>query len=437
MSWIPARQKPDRSAELTSQGWTYVRLGGAFLLVLLVGVMIGLLVERRMWNSNLGAAAAFKDFDAVVDIVDEAYYYRPTDTESRNAFNAQMEQDAIAGLLAGLGDDYTTYLAPPEATRATNQLEGRAIGIGADFFPFNNQAVIARVYPGTPAESAGLHTGDVVVRINGEPVDTENWPQFTSKIEGEAGSQVRLTVQRQNLSGTFDVDLERREYEVPSVYARMIEGSSVGWVQVGIFGTRTADEFDAALQSLTASGATGIVLDLRGNGGGWVKAAQSILGRLLDPSVGPALYEDETPGRGDETSLPILAADETWYDLPVIVLTDGNTASAAEIVAGALRDYDRAMVVGELTFGKGSVQKVYEFRNGASLRVTFAEWLTPSKGRIQDEGINPDVHIPAATPEQLVASGDPVLLTAVRLLEEGKSKPSDLTSLDLAATPAA
>jgi carboxyl-terminal processing protease len=415
----------------------YIRLGSAFLLVLMIGAIIGILIERRVWTEQLGPAGAFSDFDSVVDIVEDDYYYRPTDASKVDDFTAQMEQDAIAGLLSGLGDDYTTYLAPPDATRAANQLEGKAVGIGAEFYPFNNQAVIARVYPGTPAEGAGLHTGDVVLRINGEPVNTDNWPEFLSRIEGDLGSTVRLTLQRPNKVGTFDIDLERKEYDVPSVYARMIDNSTTGWVQIGIFGSKTTDEFDAALATLTAKGATGIILDLRGNGGGWVTAAQSILGRLLDPAVGPALYEDESPGRGDETPLPILGGGTTYYDLPVIVLTDGNTASAAEIVAGALRDYDRAMVVGERTFGKGSVQRVYEFRNGASLRVTFAEWLTPSKGRIQEEGINPDVQVSSGNPDEIIATGDPVVKAAVHLLEEGISTPSDLARSRLTATPAA
>jgi carboxyl-terminal processing protease len=431
------RQQAERWLGLTPQWWTYVRLGSAFLLILLVGLILGILVERRIWTDRVGPAGAFADFDAVVDIVEDDYYYRPTDDSTVDEFTTRMEQDAIAGLLSGLGDDYTTYLAPPDATRASNQLEGKAVGIGADFFAFNNQAVIARVYPGTPAEGAGLRTGDAVLRINGEPVDTGNWPEFLSRIEGEVGSEVRLTLQRPDQASTFDVDLERTEYNVPSVYARMIDNSSIGWVQIGIFGSKTTDEFDAALSSLTAAGATGIILDLRGNGGGWVTAAQSVLGRLLDPAIGPALYEDETPGRGDEKAFPIIGGGTSYFDLPVIVLTDGNTASAAEIVAGALRDYDRAMVVGEQTFGKGSVQRVYEFRTGASLRVTFAEWLTPSKGRIQEEGIKPDVQVPAANPEDIIGKGDPVVKTAVRLLEEGTSKPSDLAQLPPAATPAA
>jgi C-terminal processing protease CtpA/Prc len=149
------------------------------------------------------------------------------------------------------------------------------------------------------------------------------------------------------------------------------------------------------------------------------------------------MYEDRTLGPGGETGMPIINGDQPPSDLPLIVLVDGNTASAAEIVAGSLRDYNRALVVGSKTFGKGSVQRIFDFQDGASLRVTVAEWFTPSKGRIQDEGIHPDVLL---TTGEGVSAGDPYLTAAVAFLDAGKSKPTDLAQTAPApgtATPAA
>lgn len=408
------------------------RLNLIFVFVLLVGLMTGLLIERELITGGADSESDFDELDAVVDIVESSYYYRPSEAGDVDGFEGQLEQNAIMGMLAGLDDDYTTYLAPPEAEQFQNQLAGTGVGIGVAFYESKGQATIARVYPMTPAEEAGLLSGDVVLRIDGQPVDAANWDRFTSSIEGEEGTQVRLTLQRPGQTGSFDVTLERRPYEIPSVAYRMIEGTNVAWIQIGIFGTRTTAEFDAALETATNDGATSLILDLRGNGGGWVLSAQEVIGRFLSDEVGPALYEDLEPGRGGEVEKPILSDGPQYFDLPTIVLTDGNTASAAEIVAGALRDYDRAMVVGERTFGKGSVQRVFDFTNGASLRVTIAEWLTPSKGRIQEQGISPDIQVSVSNPEE--SQTDTVLDTAVQLAQSGRTKPSDLTHT---ATPAA
>ncbi|MEJ7839986.1 MAG: S41 family peptidase, partial [Thermomicrobiales bacterium] len=373
----------------------------------------------------------FDELDAVVDIVESSYYYRPAEGDETNGFDDSLEQNAIMGMLSGLDDDYTTYLAPPEAEQFQNQLAGTGVGIGVGFYENQGQATIARVYPKTPAEEQGLLSGDVVLRIDGQPVDASNWERFNLTIEGEEGTQVRLTLQRPGQPGSFDVTLDRRPYDIPSVAYRMIEGTTIAWIQIGIFGTRTTEEFDAALETMANDGATALILDLRGNGGGWVRSAQEIIGRFLPGDAGPALYEDLDPGRGGEVEKPILADGPEYFDLPTIVLTDGNTASAAEIVAGALRDYDRAMVVGERTFGKGSVQRVFDFTNGASLRVTIAEWLTPSKGRIQEQGITPDIQVSVSNPEE--SQTDTVLQTAVQLAQSGRTQPSDLTNV---ATPA-
>lgn len=428
--WTPEGQRRRSRGRLAMR---IVQLGGLAVLVLLVGVMGGILLEREVIDPAAGPAGGFDDLDAVVDIVQQSYYYRPPEGNDTDAFNEAMEQNAITGLLSGLDDDYTTFLAPPEATRLDNALEGRGVGIGVEFYLHDDRATVARVYPQTPAEAQGLRAGDVVLRVDGQPVDPANWDRFIASVEGAIGTQVRLTLLRPGQPGRFDVTLERQEYEVPSVTSRMVEGTTIGWVQIQIFGTKTTDEFDEAMRLLTGAGATGVILDLRGNGGGWVHSAQEVLGRFLPTDIGPALYEDFTPGRGGEEALPILGGDTLYRDMPLIVLTDGNTASAAEIVAGSLRDYDRAMVVGERTFGKGSVQRVYSFEDGSSLRVTVAEWLTPSKGRIQEEGITPDIQVTVGNPDEITT--DAMLETAVNLLQSGRSRPSDL--VQPAASPVA
>jgi carboxyl-terminal processing protease len=204
----------------------------------------------------------------------------------------------------------------------------------------------------------------------------------------------------------------------------MVPGTTLLWIQIDIFGDRTTLELDQALALGEESGATGVILDLRGNGGGWVQSAQETIGRFLPASVGPAMYEDSDPGPGGLVEQPIINGDQGPSALPLVVLVDRNTASAAEIVAGSLRDYDRALVVGEPTFGKGSVQRIFDFQDGASLRVTVAEWFTPSRGRIQDEGIRPDVLL--TTDGTQSTQGDPFVNAAVSFHEAGKTRPTDL-----------
>src|SRR5690606_20413924 len=154
-------------------------------------------------------------------------------------------------------------------------------------------------------------------------------------------------------------------------------GTDYAWLRITIFGDSTIPELDAAIAEIRARGSTGVILDLRGNTGGWVNVARQSLGRFLDPSVGPAMFEDTT-NDGKMVPMPIEAAEGVVpLDLPMVVLIEGGTASAAEIVAGSLRDYQRATLVGQKTFGKGSVQRIYEFSDGSTLRVTVAEWFTP------------------------------------------------------------
>jgi carboxyl-terminal processing protease len=178
---------------------------------------------------------------------------------------------------------------------------------------------------------------------------------------------------------------------------------------VTIFGDNTTGELDQALARAEAEGVEGIVLDLRGNGGGWVTSAQEMVGRFVPEESGPALYQDVDPSDEELASEPIIGGGARAFDVPLAVLVDGGTASASEIVAGAIRDYERGVLVGENTFGKGLVQRVHDFDDGSSARVTFARWLTPDQIPIPEEGLVPDVVV-ADSPE---GTDDPQLERAI------------------------
>ncbi len=412
----------------------YIRMTGLFLLVLLVGVAGGLLIGRAT-GDGAAAESSFADLDAVTGVLTDNYYYRPTDDVDQSHFVDALEQNAISGMLTSLNDDYTRYLLPADAQVQADQLRGEYGGIGVTLQQIDTTVTVARVGPDTPASRAGIRAGDTVLRIDGRPIASITDPLDGIDLRGPVESTVVLSIMRPPGDTPADFPIVREAIIVHPVSWEMIPNTDYMRIRIDIFGDRTTQELDAALAEAAAANVGGIVLDIRGNGGGWVLSAQETIGRFLPEDVGPAMYEDTSPQTGGESELPIVNGDVPPTDLPLIVLVDGNTASAAEIVAGSLRDYDRAIVVGEETFGKGSVQRIFDFQDGASLRVTVAEWFTPSKGRIQDDGIRPDVLLTADEN----AAGDPFMTAATSFLDAGKSRPTDLALISPtvgAATPA-
>lgn len=427
--------QPDPTATPRGLSMThfYVRMTGLFLLVLLVGVAGGLLVGRATYGEEANANSSFNDLDAVTGVLTDNYYYRPTDDVDEEHFVDSLEQNAISGMLTSLNDDYTRYLLPADAQVAEEHLTGEYGGIGVTLQEVDGLVSVARVGPNTPASRAGIKAGDLVERIDSRPVSSIAEELDGIDLRGPVGSTIVLTVVHHPAGMSTEVVLEREAIIVHPVAWEMIPETNYMRIKIDIFGDRTTQELDQAIAEAEANDAKGIVLDLRGNGGGWVLSAQETVGRFLSGDVGPAMYEDVSPERGGETALPIVNSETPPTDLPLIVLVDGNTASAAEIVAGSLRDYDRALVVGEQTFGKGSVQRIFDFQDGASLRVTVAEWFTPSKGRIQDDGIRPDVLL--TTGENASGTGDPFVTAATSFLNSGKSRPTDLALIPTPTVP--
>ncbi|CAN5850589.1 hypothetical protein BH24CHL3_BH24CHL3_04370 [soil metagenome] len=402
----------------------YVRMTGLFLLVLMVGMAGGLFVGRETYGGDSSVEASFSDLDAVADVVTENYYYRPVDPDEQAQFVILLEQHAISGMLTSLNDDYTRYLLPADAQVAAEQLEGEYGGIGVTLRVVEGIVSVARVGPDTPASRAGISSGDIVVRIDSRPVASIGEVLNGVDLRGPVGSDVVITILASGNDETIDISMAREAIVVHPVAWETIPGTTYMRIEIDIFGVRTTAELDQAIAEAETNGATGIVLDLRGNGGGWVTSAQETIGRFVNADEGPALFEDNSTTRGGATALPIINGELPPTDLPLIVLVDGQTASASEIVAGSLRHYNRALVIGERTFGKGSVQRIFDFEDGASLRVTVAEWFTPSQGRIQDEGINPDVLLTIGDNNSL--HGDSFVLAATSFLNSGTSKPTDL-----------
>jgi carboxyl-terminal processing protease len=258
----------------------------------------------------------------------------------------------------------------------------------------------------TPAAKAGLRQGDIVIEVDGVDVEGMVLEEVISRIKGPAGTDVVITLYRPDEQREFTATITRTRIEIRSAEGEMRD-DGIAYVRISVFGETTADELDMVLEGLLEQNPRGLIVDLRGNGGGYLRAAQEILGRFLEG--GDATLEEDRDG--NRTALPVIGGGAEVYDLPLVVLVDGGSASASEITAGALQDYGRAILIGEQTFGKGSIQNVIPLGDGSSVRITFAHWLTPDGRQIQDVGLTPDLVV-TRTPEDYDAGRDPQLDTA-------------------------
>ena len=297
---------------------------------------------------------------------------------------------AIKGSVQALDDPYTYFIEPEPAVREQERLQGKFGGIGAYLSLNDAGQVVLTPMVDRPAERAGVHKGDILVAVDGVPLPTPaDLDQVTDMIRGEVGKPVVLTVQRGDK--TLDISVERAEIELPSVSWRPVDQApDVGYIRIERFSGLTDKELSRALNELMAQNAdSAYIIDLRGNPGGLVDAAVDAAGHFLDDGV--VLIEKRSDGSQKEYRAK--AGVDVPSDTPVILLVDGNTASAAEILAGALQDRGRATLVGEKTYGKGSIQRIHRLSDGSALHVTFAKWFTPNDRAIDGQGLEPDVPV--------------------------------------------
>lgn len=321
--------------------------------------------------------------------------------------DSALIEGAKRGVVEAAGDDYTMYMNAAETEEFNNSLTGNiGGGIGVEMGLRNDVVTVVRVLENNPASEVGVLAGDVIVAVNDESVVGQNTDEVVTKIRGEVGTTVKVTVARD--SKPVDFTITRKEITSPSVYSSVRDG--IGILTISRFDGETGALARAEAQSLKSQGVKGVVLDLRNNGGGYVTAAQEVAGIWLDNQVvvterqGDRVIDELRSG-----SRPILNG------IPTIVLTNPSTASASEIVAGALRDYKVASLLGEVTFGKGSVQQIIELPDAATLRVTIARWYTPEGQNISKEGLKPDVEV-ERTLDDVNANRDPQLDAALERL---------------------
>lgn len=318
---------------------------------------------------------------------------------------------AKAGLVASLGDPYTVYLTADEAKKLNDDLAGKLSGIGAEIGLKNNIITVIAPIAGAPAEKAGLKAGDLIATINDEDTTGFSVDTAVSKIRGNKGTTVKLKLVRSGANEPITVTITRDDITVPSVKSSLQNGN-IAYIKIAQFGPDTASSVSEAAGRLTAQGATKVILDLRNNPGGYLDAGVSVASQFL--KSGQVVVEQRVGGKS--MSQETAQSGGQFIGLPTIVLINGGSASASEIVAAALRDHDAAKLVGEKSFGKGSVQEIKKLPDGAELKVTVAHWYTPDGINIGKEGVKPDTEVKLTT-EDYNANRDPQLDKALELLK--------------------
>lgn len=316
-----------------------------------------------------------------------------------------VEYGLIRGLVGALDDPYTVFVEPQQAELDSDNLQGAFGGIGSLVQQNEAGEFVLSPLPESPAALAGIMEGDILLTVDGVMLTSEtSLDEVVARVRGEIGTNVTLTI-RTGEDAPRQVSVTRAKFEIPSTTWQLYaKDETVGIIDVDRFSERTPDEVEQAVEELLTGGATGLVLDLRGNGGGLLDAGVSVAGLFLDG--GDVLHEVRRD-RPEKT----FEADKggAAEDYPIVVLIDGGTASASEIVAGALHDRGRAALIGQSTFGKGSVQLVFELSDGSSLHVTNARWFTPNRTPIDGTGLQPDIVVEGS-------DGDPALARAAQYL---------------------
>ncbi len=355
-------------------------------------------------SANISMEELFIPFWETWEIVHDQYIDQPVD-------NTTLMRGAISGMLDSLGDQHTSYMDPDQYMQANIPMDGEYEGIGAWVDTTSEYLTIISPMPNSPAEEAGLISGDQVIMIDGEDMTGIDGSLVIRKVLGPAGSKVVLTIRREGKPEPFDVTIIREKIIIPSIESKMLE-ENIGYVQILTFGADTRSELRKNLKGLLEQNPIGLIVDLRNNGGGYLQTAVEVGSEFI--AEGVILYEDYGYDDGMEEFNAHKGGLAT--EIPLVLLVNEGSASASEIVAGAIQDHQRGPLVGATTFGKGSVQNWIELRNNqGAVRVTIARWLTPDKRQIHETGLTPKFLV-EFTEEDFLAELDPQLDKAIEVL---------------------
>lgn len=330
-----------------------------------------------------GAALLNSD---VAEKIDEIYQYMNIyyygDFEKEDIYNS-----IYSGVMESLEDPYSVYYTPEEYKDMQVSTSGTYYGIGAGVSQDlkTMEVTITKVYRGTPSEEAGLKNGDMVLSVEGIDATSVEVSELVQHIRGEEGTTVHMVIYRPSTGKTLEFDVERRHVELPSIEGEMLE-DGIGYIQITEFQDKTDEQFEVMVKQLQTQGAKGLIIDVRANPGGLLTSVVNLLDQVLPEGL--LVYVEDKYGNRDEYT-----SGASCLDLPIVVLTDANSASASEIFAGALKDYEYATLVGKTTYGKGIVQNIIRLSDGDAIKITTAKYFTPKGNDIHKIGVVPDVEV--------------------------------------------
>jgi len=345
--------------------------------------------------------------DVIEDFLDR-YYVDDLDKD-------MLDEGMFAGMVAGVGDRYTYYMTKDYLEKYLQNTGGHFEGIGVTVYQSEDGGVVVySLMEGYPAQKAGVLAGDIIKRIDGEDVTSLTLNDVAEKMRGPVGSTVKIDVFRPSTGATQTFTLKREDVIMKSVESRMLDKEK-GYIRISGFKENTYDQFMAALKELQGQGMKGLVLDLRNNPGGLVRSVYLIGDELLPKGL--MVYTEDKEGKREE-----LICDDKYLDIPMVVLVNGNSASASEIFAGAAKDMGAATLVGTQTFGKGLVQRLFTLPDGSGLNITIQKYFTPNGTSIHGTGITPDkvVELPEGYEDakEIPVAEDTQLKEGISVLDE-------------------
>ncbi len=361
-----------------------------------------------LYSKTRSPEVTFSQFWDVWDKVKDRHVEQPVD-------EVKLFYGAIQGLVDGLEDPYSIYLDPERAKEFSSELSGKFEGIGAEIGIREGFPTVIAPLPGSPAEKAGLRAGDRIFAIDEDEAYGISVEEAVIKIRGKKGTPVVLTVSQNGLASAKDITIIRNTIKIPTIHSEMKE-DAVGYIRISHFNDITLKEFKKAVIDILSKSPRGIILDLRSNPGGYLQTSIDVASEWIqEGTIVKERFKD-----GKEKIYPSTGTHRL-VGMKTIILVDGGTASGSEIVAGALKDHDAAVIVGEKTFGKGSVQDFEIMPDGSALKLTIAKWFTPKDQAIEGEGIKPDVVIEKMFSDPENEDDDPIdhgLEKALELLKK-------------------